>query len=402
MNDGGLQTVELLESTYGERKLIVDRTNHVVKGVKILGPQSRNAPPHNNQYPEQTRRKAAAVLEGGRCFVNHDDDARKQGQTRRYQDSFGVHKNIREEGDGLYSDFHYNPGHPVAEQFAWDAEHAPENVGFSIATNGRKRMSGGQAIVEEILFDRAAHSIDLVCKGATTNSISESQRSQRMSTTTQTVKAALREFFKGDATKLKIVEEELPAAAVDASMPAPAEGASEADPMDTGFKAMLSKLVDQYAAGDIDLAGLIAKLKDIDKAWTKLAGDGGEAAPAAEPATESQRTDPTLGQLREELNIRDLIEDAGLKFASPVSRKAFVKSLVPLSEAERTALIDERKANNSQGSGTKARSAGTTQPAGAKPANGTPIAEGLKPSTMTPAERVAYLRNGRLPTPAKN
>jgi hypothetical protein len=415
-----VQVVELVESAFFDRKPEIDREKCVVKNVKILGPQSRNAPPHNNAYPETTRRNAINVLEGGRCFINHDDDSRKAGATRKYGDSFGVHSNIREGGDGLYSDFHYNPKHALAEQFLWDCEHAPQNVGFSIATNGRKRVSGGQSIVEEILFDRNQHSIDLVCKGATTNSISESERrmSTKNGTKTTTPRALLREVFKGNAPMIKIVEEELPAAEADASMPAPAEGET-ADPMDAGFAAMLKKLIDQYAAGDIDLQALIGKLKDIDKAWTKLSGEEPAAAPTEEkPTTEGQRTDnPTLGQLQEELRVLRHEQLAGKVCAAAgvVPSGLLTHALkTAKDEAEMKTLVEEFKtlqtagasSGQQQGSG-KARSAGTTQPAGgANSGNGKsgagtgPISESLKPSTMSAADRIAFLRNGRLPAPA--
>jgi hypothetical protein len=41
--------------------------------------------------------------------------------------------------------------------------------------------------------------------------------------------------------------------------------------------------------------------------------------------------------------VRDLIEDAGLTFAKPEARKAFIRSLIPLTESERKELITERR-----------------------------------------------------------
>ena len=42
-------------------------------------------------------------------------------------------------GEGLFADFHFNPKHALAEQLLWDAEHAPENVGFSHNVEARVR-----------------------------------------------------------------------------------------------------------------------------------------------------------------------------------------------------------------------------------------------------------------------
>lgn len=413
------QVVQLLESTFGERKLVVDREKCIVKGVKILGPKSRNQPPHNNEYPRTTRERAVQVLEGGRSFVNHDDA--KSRATRRYQDSFGTHTNVREEGDGLYSDFHYNPKHPIAEQFLWDAENAPHNVGFSIATNGRKRVSGGVAVVEEILFDRNAHSIDLVCKGATTNSISEGQMTTPATDqpAKKIVKAVLQEVYKGDAAKLRIVEQDMPAAAMDASLPTPAVAVDSEDSADDqvtkAFQAMMYAQVDAFVDGEVDLTGLIAKIRDIAKAHDRLTGGAGTGSATLTDGTpvaagQDMKLDPTTA-LREELAIRDQIEDAGLKFATPAARKVFVKSLVPLTEAERTALVEERKATAAPVAGggdgkqpAKTRSAGTGAGSGngSQPVSATGrIDESFKPAALTNvADKVAYLRNGRLPAPA--
>jgi hypothetical protein len=55
-------------------------------------------------------------------------------------------------------------------------------------------------------------------------------------------------------------------------------------------------------------------------------------------------TDPAVVQLQEELAVRDLIEEAGIKFAKVESRKTFIRSLIPLSKEERKTLIEERKA----------------------------------------------------------
>lgn len=397
----------ICEAAYQEagRKLKIDREKCVVYGVKVLGPQSRNPAPFNHEYPRPTREAAINLMEGARCFVNHGNDDRKRGQTRQYQDSIGIHRSIREEGDGLYSDFYYNPKHALAEQLLWDAEHAPENVGFSIwAQAGKKRQAAHAMVVESIIFDRKSHSIDLVCTGATTNSLSESLNMSTPKTTT--ARALIREAAKAnpkcDAAMLKIVEEEVPAAVADAAMPAPAEG-DGADPMDAGFGAMLHKLVDQYAAGDIDAAGFISKFKDIDKAWTKLTG--GEATPAADaPAAESQT--PTLADLQEEL--RALRHDnlasrvcAGLGVVPGALLTRALKTAKD--EAEMKQLVEEFKTlQPAKSDGGKARSAGTGAGAAGKTTTGGVIAESFKPAALaTVADKVSFLRNGKMPTAAK-
>jgi uncharacterized small protein (DUF1192 family) len=66
---------------------------------------------------------------------------------------------------------HYNPKHALAQQLAWDALHAPENVGFSHNVEARTSRSAGQTLVEAIT---KVQSVDLVADPATTSSLYES------------------------------------------------------------------------------------------------------------------------------------------------------------------------------------------------------------------------------------
>ncbi|MEM1186810.1 MAG: hypothetical protein AAGI53_17630, partial [Planctomycetota bacterium] len=104
----------------------VDATRGIARNVKILGPESRNG----RRYTESCMRAAVGLYEGARVNVDHPEGDPQS--TRSYADRFGSLKNVRYvEGRGLYGDLHFNPKHRIAEQFAWDAEHAPANVGLS-------------------------------------------------------------------------------------------------------------------------------------------------------------------------------------------------------------------------------------------------------------------------------
>ncbi len=76
--------------------------------------------------------KALPLYEGMRVNVDHVDP----GQRRSLRDRIGLVKNVTLKDDGLYGDFHFNPKHALAEQIAWDAENAPQNLGFSHDTRG--------------------------------------------------------------------------------------------------------------------------------------------------------------------------------------------------------------------------------------------------------------------------
>lgn len=148
------------------RGLSVDTRLGVVPGVKILGLVSKN----DREYTPECATKATPIYEGASVFVDH----LAKGETRRsYHDRIGTLRNVsyRPTEQGLFADFHYNPKHPLAEQLAWDAMHAPENVGFSHDAEGKVRRTGGKTIVEEII---SVNSVDLVAKPATTRGLYES------------------------------------------------------------------------------------------------------------------------------------------------------------------------------------------------------------------------------------
>ena len=98
----------------------------VIRGVKILGLQSRNG----RQYLPEALAKAVPLYEGAKVNVNHPKGSPLA--PRDYQDRIGVIRGaVLKPDEGLFGDLHFNPKHVLAEQLAWDAEHAPENVGFS-------------------------------------------------------------------------------------------------------------------------------------------------------------------------------------------------------------------------------------------------------------------------------
>ncbi|MCR4415268.1 MAG: hypothetical protein NUV77_22880 [Thermoguttaceae bacterium] len=144
----------------------VDRPAGVLRGVKILGLQSRNG----RTYLPETLAQAAALYEGAKVNVNHPKGG--PHAPRDYQDRIGVLRNVTARADGLFADFHYNPKHALAEQLLWDAEHAPENVGFSHHVEARTARAGDRVTVEAIL---RVQSVDLVADPATTRGLFEAE-----------------------------------------------------------------------------------------------------------------------------------------------------------------------------------------------------------------------------------
>lgn len=143
----------------------VDRRNGRIFGVKVLGLQSRNG----RVYRPEAIAAAAPLYENVKVNVNHPKA--RPHEARDYQDRLGCLRNVRATADGLFGDLYFNPHHPLADQLAWDAEHAPENVGLSHNVQARTRRQGEQVIVEAI---ECVTSVDLVADPATTRGLYES------------------------------------------------------------------------------------------------------------------------------------------------------------------------------------------------------------------------------------
>lgn len=144
----------------------VDRAAGVIRGVKILGLQSRNG----RTYRPEALVEAAPLYENAKVNVNHPKGG--PHAPRDYQDRLGVLRNVAARpGEGLFGDLHFNPKHAMAEQLIWDAEHSPENVGLSHNVEARIGRNGDQVAVEAIL---RVESVDLVADPATTRGLFES------------------------------------------------------------------------------------------------------------------------------------------------------------------------------------------------------------------------------------
>lgn len=153
---------ELLQEFVDSRGVTmrVDRSLGVLRGVKLIGLESRNG----RRYRESALEQAKSLYEEAKVNVNHPKDGPLA--PRDYQDRLGVIRGVElRSGEGLFGDLHFNPKHPLAEQLAWDAEHNPRNVGFSHNVLARLSREGEMTVVEEIT---RVQSVDLVADPAAT------------------------------------------------------------------------------------------------------------------------------------------------------------------------------------------------------------------------------------------
>lgn len=152
----------------GSQQLRVDRKLGVIRGVKLLGLNSRNG----RRYRESALAEAVSLYEGSKVNVNHPKG--HPLTPRDYQDRLGVIRGVAfRPGEGLFGDLHFNPKHVLSEQLMWDAEHASQNVGLSHNVLARTSRQGDETEVEAIT---KVQSIDLVADPATTRGLFEQQR----------------------------------------------------------------------------------------------------------------------------------------------------------------------------------------------------------------------------------
>jgi hypothetical protein len=157
----------------------VDRQAGVIRGVKVLGLESRNG----RTYLPEALAQAARLYEDAKVNVNHPKGS--PGGPRDYQDRIGTIRNVAlQGGQGLFADFHFNPKHALAEQLLWDAEHSPENVGFSHNVEARTVRQGERLVVEAIT---RVQSVDLVADPATTRGLFEQQQAVELNRLQQEV-----------------------------------------------------------------------------------------------------------------------------------------------------------------------------------------------------------------------
>lgn len=149
----------------GSQRLRVDRDAGVIRGVKLLGLNSRNG----RRYREGALVEAIGLYEGAKVNINHPKG--HPLSPRDYQDRLGVVRGVQfRTGDGLFGDLHFNPRHALSEQLVWDAENAPQNVGMSHNVLARTKSVGDETVVEAIT---KVQSIDLVADPATTSGLYE-------------------------------------------------------------------------------------------------------------------------------------------------------------------------------------------------------------------------------------
>lgn len=308
--------------------LRVDREKGIIHGVKLLGLESQNG----RLYPIETIREAATLYKGAKVNIDH---GKGKDANRSYADRMGrIGEAVEVRADGLYGDLHYNPKHALAEQLAWDAENAPENVGMSHVVEGKTSSRGGKLVVESIT---RVQSVDLVADPATTNGLFEYRQAMK-----KTVKQILRESSIAKALKLDLLVEEEGMAPL-----ATAEVESSGDVKADTKAAFRSMVIAAFDDESLDTAATLARIKEILKAQEKLMGGGEKKDPPADAGGDTKTEE--AAQLRAKLAMYEAKEAVDKllsesKLPESVITPAFRTQLVKCSsDAERKELIEDRR-----------------------------------------------------------
>jgi len=299
------QKAEFLEVAMCSGSLAVDREAGVVRGVRIISPESRRG----RRYPTSVLQEAAPLYEDAPCGVGHGRDGKSipsgtdSGTLGRFAWLSGVH----EEGGGLSGDLNVIKSHPFAGTLFEAAERHPSLFGLSHAAIGDFRWEGNTQVVTKIT---RVHSVDVVDSPATTSSLFESEGDRPVKKTlaeviqSQTVRDGTINLLAvvGKTYPQKMLEAIEVTADTEAGLPDAAETA---------------------------LAEAISSGKLV------LAAEGSDKKPAADPDLASRIT-----LLEAELSVRRLLETSGIK-----ADDAKVAILMEVSkEQNRRVLIEGWKA----------------------------------------------------------
>ncbi len=377
------ESMDFTEGADGKPRL--DKEAGIAFGVKILGPVSA----HGYGYTDACMLGACPLYEGKAVNVDHPQDRKQLGASRSYRDRFGKLHNVRYvESRGLFGDLHYNKKHELAEQFEYDVEHDPSNLGLSHNASGVGSAKGD--FVESITKVR---SVDLVADPATNLSLFEDRGGRNMAITIP------KKGSKGKSKERKMAEF-LEAVAEHDDLAELLEAAAEPAPEDAGpghdtpLQATAKMAAAIFMDEGMDVAtkrAKIGKLLDlIDDAAASPEGGEGEAAevpedkggknslkkpvkPAAKPASKGKEKpvvedkgdlEARLEAMEKREEMRSLCESKGLH---PSATQ--LKSLLSLTEdIEVNELIEDWASKPASGLGPK----------GAKPKakSGVELAEG--------------------------
>ncbi len=331
----------------------VDRAAGVIYGVKVVGAESGNThgmagATKGTRYTPEALQRAIGLYENAHVYANHPPRSQPLAE-RKIGEKMGWLKNVRIKEGELYADLHVLLSHEDAPAVLEAAERNPELFGMSHNANGRGEVKDGWFVIHEI---PEVKSVDVVSDPATNSSLFESRSHMKPVKSILEAKV-LPKLRKAAAKRLKALLEGM---GDDAKMEEGDDSEDHRDHLFSAYKAcsesdpeMGNKILGMLKnKKDDDDEDAKESEEDDDEKDTKESEDDDDDKDAKESRKARRSADPTVKQLREEMDARDLVEDAGLTFATPKARKAFTRSLIGLSESDRKDVIEDRKAQQKQ------------------------------------------------------
>lgn len=255
------------ESTINEENYRVDAEEGVIRGVKVLGSESRN----NRSYTEKALNSAASLYEGVDVFFDHRNP--NQTSDRGFAEGFGTLKGckVNTEKGGVFADLHYLKSHPLHEMVL---ERIERGMRFGLSHDAEGRISpsdGGGIVVDDL---ERVHSVDIVLNPATNAGLFESLQTEEK-TVKRKVIAVLESAKREDERASRLLE--------------------MMDAMDYPVDEMEMEVAGDEPAANVDAAAaslVVEVIKDpaIDPAETKKKVNKilDAFAPEAEPVTEEE------------------------------------------------------------------------------------------------------------------
>lgn len=274
-----------LREVYTNSGHSVDHESGVIRGVKIIGTESKN----NRRYMPEALAEAASLYNKRPVYTNHVN--RKAGTDRDVLQKFAWLENVYQDATGgLSGDLHYLKSHPMGPVLAEAAQRNPEHFGLSHDADGEVTYKEGKAIVTKI---KKVNSVDLVTDPATTQSLFESEQTQMFDST---VKQVL-ESLAGD--KSAAILESLPAELHEAQIKIEAADPGHDVQLLTVFSVLAESkfgIKEQPEVKPDALAESVAKQNETIEQLTKTVS---ELKEALEKVPAPAKPKPSVGRLQE-------------------------------------------------------------------------------------------------------
>ena len=305
--------------------LEIDRAAGIIKGVRVLGAESRNTHGERGvegtEYAPSAHADARRIYEGLVVHCDHNTDPARRN--RRVDEPFGVLRNVREARDAqgrvvTDADLHFYTSHRMAATVLEDVERKIGNYGLSHdATSSRDRIdrTRKRLVIEGLA---SARSVDLVFRPASNRNLWEQETSVK-TPIRQLIEQLAERFGTPKTGKPKpnkaawakhLLEDDGMAGPLAAEVEMPGDDPEEA--VEDAFCAAVAAVV----RGDGSAEDKLAKIEVLLKAQEALDGEGdaaegpaGNEPPKDEPKQEQlDEKDRELTQLRAEKSVRQLCE----------------------------------------------------------------------------------------------